>query len=116
MTITSVRIIRQNHKDKGSIIMNLDDGLEINVPNDANNGDYKKYLTWIKEGNKPDIINISDSKKLLPAIKVTSLDDLLNKIKDLEGAIVAMKGFMMMMPDIQKSLREIKEVLASKDK
>lgn len=37
-------------------------------------------------------------------------------IIEIKAAMLAVKGFMMMLPDIQKSLREIKEVLASKDK
>jgi hypothetical protein len=64
-------------------------------------------------------ISIYDMVKQIETLtkEVTAIQDKTNlQATDMQAALNSIKGFMMMMPDLQKSLREIKEVLASKGK
>jgi hypothetical protein len=111
-------------KTKGEI----DDAVDVATIKDAKplkfdekKGYFVPHITVPKPPIQPlePQISIQDMAKKVETLtkEVATIQDKSSlQTSDMQAALNSIKGFMMMMPDLQKSLREIKEVLASKDK
>jgi len=55
MNIQSAKIKnRINSKTPDCIIVVLNDGVQMSIPFDTANSDYREYLKWVAEGNTPE--------------------------------------------------------------
>lgn len=103
--------------DKGIDVSTLENPKSLCFDEKTQSFKPTKPSTPLKIPSNHKEVNVSEMKE-----QVEILSDKLSKLEseteiktnDLGGAILAIKGFMMILPDIQNSLREIKDMLESK--